>query len=494
MTEPAARVLFRIGWWRGLVFSTFSLRVVDSRARGKTEASGHISMRIRSSDKQTQDPITRVESACLLMAGHLFRYKRQTRGFPPIVHIPSESEAARTERAYDNRRVAMAISALEEWSDSRTPALAIVARGDQIRSLSPTRHEVRSQSRPGLKYEVRIRRDHWSCSCAYHRGKRRVCIHILAIRLRDGFAESTGDDAGASECPGCGSHEIIRFGKRHNVGGVVGRYLCNACGVRFTHRPGELRLRHHSRTVALALDLYFRGLSLRNVTEHLRQAYGIAIAPATIYGWIARFTPEAARWMDSLGPRTGEQWSIDETVVKTDGNPRWVWNVVDATTRFLLATHVTRLRRVRDARAVIRRAKKTSPDLPLEVRTDGMGAYRKAVGEELWFRSGGDVVNPHVRVPSIRAKKSNNLVERLNGTEKDRIKVMRGLHGRKGPKLLIEGLRVHYNTVRPHSALGTTPAVASGIPDLGGFRWQGLVEHSSRKIPAGQAEIVFVAG
>ena len=427
------------------------------------------------------------------MAGHLFRYKRQTRESLLIVHVPSRRELARGQRAYANRKEAVSTGALEEWSDSRTPALAIVARGDQIRSLSPTRHEVKSQSRPGLKYEVRIRRDHWSCSCAYHRGTHRLCIHILAIRIRDGLAEPTEGEAAASECPSCGSPLIIGFGKRHNLSGSVGRYLCKGCGTRFTHRPGALRLRHHSRTVALALDLYFRGLSLRNVSEHLRQAHGIAIAPATIYGWIARFTPKAARWMDSLGPRTGEQWSIDETVVKADGNPRWVWNVVDASTRFLLATHVTRLRRVRDARAVIRRAKQASPDLPLEVRTDGMGAYRKAVGEELWFRSGGEVVNPHVRVPSIRAKKSNNLVERLNGTEKDRVKVMRGMHGKRGPKLLMEGLRVHYNMVRHHDELGSTPAVAAGLPDPPDLRWQSIIDQSSRPIPRGQAEIVFVA-
>jgi len=386
----------------------------------------------------------------------------------------------------------METSRFVPWEDSRTPALAIVARGDQIRTVSPTRHEVRSQSRPGLKYEVRIRRDHWSCSCAFHRSTRQVCIHILAIRYRDGFATELEKGSSPSECAKCGSPRIIRFGRRHNTGGTVGRYLCKECGARFTHRPGELRLRHHARTVALALDLYFRGLSLRNVSEHLRQAYGIPIAPGTIYGWIARFAPRAARWMDSLGPRTGEQWSIDETVVKVDGNPRWVWNVVDATTRFLLATHVTRLRRVRDARSVIRRAKQASPDLPLEVRTDGLGAYRRAVGEELWFRSGGEVVNPHVRVPSIRAKKSNNLVERLNGTEKDRIKVMRGLHGRKGPKLLMEGLRVHYNMVRPHSSLTAPPGVTAQLPDVDGFRWKGIVDVSTRPIPPGQAEITFV--
>jgi putative transposase len=381
---------------------------------------------------------------------------------------------------------------LNPWPDERTPALAIVARGDQIRPLSPVRFEVRSQSRPDRKYEIRIRKDRWSCSCIYHRSTRRVCIHIRAVRYRANLADLPGDDAFARECPRCHCSRVIRFGKRHNVRGTVNRYLCKSCGARFTNRGAELRLRHDFRTVALALDLYFRGLSLRKVAQHLEQAYDLSVAPGTIYGWIKRFTPSAARWMDSQGARTGEQWHVDETVVMSNGDPRWVWNVEDASTRFLLATHVTRLRRLRDARVPVRRAKGTTPDRPLVVLTDGLAAYRKAIGRELAFRSGAEVVNPHVRVPSIRAKRSNNLVERLHGTEKERIKVMRGFHGNTGPKLLVEGFRVHYNMVRPHETLGTTPGVAAGLPDPGGFRWNQILKQAAQPVPAGQVELVLV--
>ncbi|MGP8073368.1 MAG: IS6 family transposase [Thermoplasmata archaeon] len=255
-----------------------------------------------------------------------------------------------------------------------------------------------------------------------------------------------------------------------------------------------MRLRHDTRTVALALDLYFRGLSLRKVSDHLHQAHGFKVRPSTIYNWITRFTPPAAHWMDSLGARTGEQWHVDETVIKSDGAPWWVWNVEDASTRFLMATHVTKLRRVRDARVVFRRAKQVTPDRPTAVLSDGLPAYRKAVGRELAFRSGAEVVNPHERVPSIRAKRSNNLVERLHGTEKERIKVMRGFHGRKGPKILMEGFRVYYNLVREHTALNVTPAVAAGIPDPGGFRWNEILQRSIRRVPRGQVEIEFIVG
>jgi putative transposase len=384
-------------------------------------------------------------------------------------------------------------NALEPWADQRTPALAIVARGDQIRPIAPTRYEVRSQSRPDRKYSILVRNDRWVCSCAFHRCTHRVCIHILAIRYRANLGDPADRDSRTEEGPHCGSPNVIRFGRRYNRSRTVNRYLCNACRKRFTSREGVLRLRFDARTVALALDLYFRGLSLRKVSDHFRQAYGLSVSPATIYGWISRFTPQAARWMDSLA-RTGEQWNLDETVVKSDGNPRWVWNIVDARTRFLMATHVTKLRRQRDARMLLRRAKGATPDRPLTVLSDGMPAYRKAIGRELAFRSGAQVVNPHLRVPSIRAKRSNNLVERLHGTEKERIKVTRGFHGSKGPKTLMEGFRVHYNMVRSHEALGTTPGVAAGLPDPGGFRWKEIIDKASHVVPRGQVEIVFVVG
>jgi putative transposase len=386
----------------------------------------------------------------------------------------------------------MEIQVLVPWADQRTPALAIVARGDQIQPVSPVRYEVRSQSRPERKYEILIRKDHWSCSCAFHRQTRRPCIHILAVRYRAKLGEPSGEAVVARECPSCGSAEVIRFGKRHNRNGTVDRYRCKACRSRFTYREGALRLRHDPRTVGLALDLYFRGLSLRKVSDHLRQAHGLSIAPGTIYGWIAEHAPKAAKWMDSQGARTGEQWHVDETVVSSNGEPRWIWNVEDASTRFLMATHVTKLRRVRDARVVLRRAKGATPDRPLAVLTDGLPAYRKSIGRELAFRSGSQVVSPHVRVPSIRAKRSNNLVERLHGTEKERVKVMRGFHGERGAKVLAEGFRVHYNMVREHEALGTTPGVAASLPDPGGFRWKRIVEHSSKVVPRGQVELTFV--
>lgn len=91
---------------------------------------------------------------------------------------------------------------LAPWDDERTPALALVARGDQIRTIDPARFEIRSQSRPDRRYLVSVLRDRWSCTCAYHRASRRVCMHILAVRFREQVSPAEGATRGSSASSG----------------------------------------------------------------------------------------------------------------------------------------------------------------------------------------------------------------------------------------------------------------------------------------------------
>ena len=53
------------------------------------------------------------------------------------------------------------------WTDQRTPALAVVARGDQIRVTGPGRYTVCSQSAPGTFHHVSKDGSRWSCDCPF---------------------------------------------------------------------------------------------------------------------------------------------------------------------------------------------------------------------------------------------------------------------------------------------------------------------------------------
>jgi len=81
--------------------------------------------------------------------------------------------------------------------------------------------------------------------------------------------------------------------------------------------------------ITLAVRWYLRfGLSYRDVEELLAER-GIEVDHATLFRWVARFTPlftEAAR---PCRHTPGDRWFIDETYVKVLGRWRYLYRAVD---------------------------------------------------------------------------------------------------------------------------------------------------------------------
>jgi hypothetical protein len=71
--------------------------------------------------------------------------------------------------------------------------------------------------------------------------------------------------------------------------------------------------------------------------------------------------------------------------------------------------------------------------------------------------------------------------ERLHGTEKSRIKVMRAFDQETGAAALMDGWRVHYDMVRTHQTLGMTPGEAADLPPPRGFKWHELLKLASTR-------------
>ena len=100
---------------------------------------------------------------------------------------------------------------------------------------------------------------------------------------------------------------------------------------------------------------------------------------------------------------------------------------------------------------------------PTSIYVDGLPAYPQGFNKVFWTMR-KDARPELIRKVGLRAVNSNNTVERLHGTLKDRIKPMRGLKGEETVGTLLEGWVVHYNYVRKHQSLkGKTPAQVSGI-------------------------------
>ena len=73
-------------------------------------------------------------------------------------------------------------------------------------------------------------------------------------------------------CPKCHSVKIIKRGKRKTQNrGLIQRYGCKDCGKRFVQDLGFFRMRNNNKKVTLCLDLFFKGVSTRQIQSHLQQ-------------------------------------------------------------------------------------------------------------------------------------------------------------------------------------------------------------------------------
>ncbi len=117
---------------------------------------------------------------------------------------------------------------------------------------------------------------------------------------------------------------------------------------------------------------------------------------------------------------------------------------------------------------------------PDAIVTDGLRAYQSAITKEFYT-----LKNPrteHVRVPNIRDKSNNNMVERLHGTIRQRNKSMRGLNDEATAQTMMDGLQIYYNFLRPHMALdGKTPAQEAKITDYTTSEsWKSLIKKATK--------------
>jgi len=255
-------------------------------------------------------------------------------------------------------------------------------------------------------------------------------------------------------CKYCGSRNVIKYGSFRGIQ----RYFCNDCKRKFADNDALPNMKTSVDQIGAALSMYYEGMSLNAIRRHLDQTHHNLPSDSTIYEWVERFTKQAIKETKNYKPNVGDVWVADETVLKIDGANIWFWDIIDAKTRFLLASHVSRTRTTRDARRLMEKAQERAGKTPKTVVTDKLAAYIDGIEQAF----GAD--SKHIQSKPFSLKNANNLIERFHGTLKARTKVMRGLKEIETARLFTDGWLVHYNFIRPHSAIGDkTPAEKAGI-------------------------------
>jgi putative transposase len=250
-------------------------------------------------------------------------------------------------------------------------------------------------------------------------------------------------------CKYCGSNATVKYGLYEGLQ----RYWCKSCKRKFIANDSLFRMKTPANQVSSALDMYYRGMSVNDIRQHLQQEYNNYPSSKTVYAWIDKFTDEAVRQFKKYYPNVGDTWVADEVVVKINGKNYWLIDIIDSDTRYLLATKLSSDRDKDDIKILMERARDKADKTPKKVLTDGWKGYLDGI--ELAYGSEAK----HIVTEPFNEGDNTELIERFHGTVKERYKVMRGLKSVESANQFIDGFLIFYNYLRPHESLdGKTPA------------------------------------
>lgn len=355
----------------------------------------------------------------------------------------------------------------------RLCGLAILEKGDQVRKINDRLYLVKAQDknafREGFLKVSWNKAGKWTCECRSGLPNKELCEHIhavdLLLRLPLLSMLNHGALGGQARCPYCGGTSIKPHGSRFNKSGSVRRFMCRECRQTFKDPTTRQDLNSQIALVIVALDLYYKRLSYREIQSHFFQIYGVHKPLSTIRKWVQRFTKLIVSSVKRLGiqVRKGGKWLGDEMVIRVSGKKMHLWNILHYSSRYQIVSLLLKGRGEREAYKVVELAlKKTARQKPNFMLTDGLGSYVGAL------KAHGI---SHIANVGLEDKKNNNRIERLHGSIRQFVKAKRGL--KKNAGLLLDGHSVYYNCIRPHMALnGQTPV---NVKAKKGVKWAHLL-------------------
>ena len=255
-------------------------------------------------------------------------------------------------------------------------------------------------------------------------------------------------------CPYCGNSKIVKNGRQSGKQ----RYRCKDCSKQFND-TGAVAGRHATaEQIGMAVRMYYGGTSYKQTAETMADGHDMPEpSKETLYRWVTEYTEVAKDILDDFPAHTSGKWVADEIQVRVGGEKYWLWNVMDAGTRYALAVHLSPNRDQRAAVTVMRRAMAAADAPPRSITTDKLGSYTGAIKSVFPDAD-------HIQSEGLRARVNNNLSERLQGTIRDREKTLRGLDGLESGQRYFDGWTINYNLFREHEGVRLqTPAEMAGV-------------------------------
>ena len=197
---------------------------------------------------------------------------------------------------------------------------------------------------------------------------------------------------------------------------------------------------------------------------------GIGVSAAIWLRWARDYGRLLERFQKTC-MATWYVWHADEIHFRVRGQSRWMFGVMDAETRLIIAHDTAEDKFGYNAAGLFEVAVRTAGKRPDVLVTDGLAGFKTGYKKAMYTKATPRTI--HVADVGIRDRHpANNAYERFNGEIRDRIARVRGFKSRN--PALFGLLIIYHNFMRPHGR--------SGRQDSGGSCrdhdiWSGQMAH-----------------
>ena len=190
--------------------------------------------------------------------------------------------------------------------------------------------------------------------------------------------------------------------------------------------------------MSFAVEIYTdlrKAISLEGVAEILKTLFGAEVSGEAVRLWVLASDKPISR--REIAKAT--TWHADETYIKIKGNGYWLWIVYDKLG--VLSWHISKKRKIKDAKILLKKALEVAGIKPAKIITDGLKQYCYAIKKVIGWNWRAQK-EKHIVSSGIGR---NWFIERLNREIKRRLKWFSTFQSIKGAQAFFGLWFYHFN-------------------------------------------------
>ncbi len=235
-------------------------------------------------------------------------------------------------------------------------------------------------------------------------------------------------------------------------------------------------MRNSPKKITICIDMYFRGVSLRKIQEHLKAFMDHNSSHQSILNWIRKYCLLIANFTDKLEIKTSTQLTFDEMEYKTKGKESFFFDIMDMETRYIIASDYFYSRSEEALLSVLKQVAGKATTIPTDIYTDGLMVYPEVIRKAYYSKRLTQPIIQHVT--KSKSGKFNWKIERLHENIRERTKIIRQFKSLSSAKAIMKGWEIFYNFCRKHQGIDKYPYELATDLKLGENKWLDLINLS----------------